>query len=56
MEDKQFITLEDSRMEALGREVAFSFWEQVDETHSVVRFATSWATKPESIERLAAIL
>ncbi len=51
-----FLVLENEQMNRLAKEVAFSFWEQVDETHSVVRFATSWATKPESIERLAAIL
>ena len=43
-------------MEALKKEVAFSFWEQYDETHTVVRFATSWATRREDIEALKALL
>ena len=30
----------------------FSFWEKYDENHTVVRFATSWATKKEEIDQL----
>lgn len=41
---------------AAGRQVSFSFWETLDENHTVVRFATSWATRPEEIEALREIL
>ncbi len=54
--NQQFIILEDSLMERLSNEVAFDFWEKHDATHTVVRFATSWATRPEDIDALAAIL
>ena len=51
-----FIVLENSAMERLGKKVAFSVWEAADETHTVVRFATSWATTREEIGELASIL
>lgn len=51
-----FVILENAKMEELGKKVRFSFWEKYDETHTVVRFATSWVTKMEDIEALIAIL
>lgn len=51
-----FIVLENAQMEKLREKVTFSFWESVDESHTVVRFATSWATRPEDIDALIAIL
>ena len=51
-----FIVLENSQMERLREKVIFSFWEKKDDTHTVVRFATSWATKMEDVENLAALL
>lgn len=54
--NQQFIILENSRMERLREQVSFSFWETYDENHTVVRFATSWATREEDIERLMKLL
>lgn len=54
--NQQFIILEDGEMESLKKKVAFSFWEKADETHTVVRFATSWGTKKEDIEKLMELL
>lgn len=54
--NQQFILLENAQMEALAKQVKFSFWERTDDQHTVVRFATSWATTPEDIEALSAIL
>ncbi len=54
--NQQFIILENGKMEALKTEVAFSFWEKYDETHTVVRFATSWATRREDIDALDKLL
>ena len=51
-----FVVLEDGRMEELARSVIFSFWEKQDETHTVVRFATSWATRMEDVEALIELL
>lgn len=51
-----FVVLEDSQMERLKENVVFSYWEKKDDTHTVVRFATSWATKMEDVKKLAALL
>ena len=50
------VVLENEQMEALKPHVAFSFWEKLDEKHTVVRFATSWATTKEEIMELADLL
>ncbi|NCB91707.1 MAG: low specificity L-threonine aldolase [Clostridia bacterium] len=54
--NQQFVILENKRMEELGEKVTFSFWENVDDAHTVVRFATSWATKQEDIDKLEELL
>lgn len=50
--NQQFLILENEEMERLKKQVAFSFWEKADETHTVVRFATSWATKKADVLKL----
>lgn len=54
--NQQFIILENSKIENLKNKVAFSFWEKYDDTHTVVRFATSWATTENDIKLLNEIL
>ena len=54
--NQQFIILENAKMEELKDKVTFSFWEKYDETHTVVRFATSWATKEEDVRALLDLL
>ena len=54
--NQQFIILENEKMKQLSEKVTFSFWETLDENHSVVRFATSWATTEEDVEELREIL
>ena len=54
--NQQFIILENAQMEALSHRVAFSFWEKYDETHTVVRFASSWSTTEDDLQALEAIL
>ncbi len=51
-----FITLPDERKAELEKECVLSFWEKPDAEHTVVRFATSWATREEDVLALAAIL
>jgi threonine aldolase len=51
-----FITLTDERKAELEKECVLSFWEKPDATHTVVRFATSWATTEADIRALEAIL
>ena len=54
--NQQFILLEDTEMERLRKQVAFSFWEKPDDSHTVVRFATSWSTTADDLKMLEAIL
>lgn len=54
--NQQFVVLENRQMEALSTQVGFTYWEPYDANHTVVRFATSWATTPEQIEQLRALL
>lgn len=54
--NQQFIILENEQMERLKEKVSFAFWENFDDTHTVVRFATSWATKEEEIAELMDLL
>lgn len=51
-----FVILENGQMERLSRLAVFSFWEKYDDTHTVVRFVTSWATRMEEVEELISIL
>ena len=50
--NQQFVLLENSRLEKIGRQVAYSFWEKADDTHTVVRFATSWSTTEDDLRAL----
>ena len=54
--NQQFVVLENRKMEELKKDVQFSFWEKKDDTHTVVRFATSWATRMEDVEKLLSML
>lgn len=54
--NQQFIILENTKLEELREKVAFEIWEKLDEAHTVVRFATSWGTKPAEIEELMELL
>lgn len=51
-----FVVLEDVQIDRLKENVVFRCWEKKDDTHTVVRFATSWATKTEDVKKLAALL
>ena len=47
-----FLLLADSAAERLSRHVAFSIWEKLDDTHTVIRICTSWATTDDDVARL----
>lgn len=49
--NQQFIILGNNKLDALARDVSFRVWEPYDETHTVARFVTSWATGKEDVER-----
>ncbi|RRD92322.1 low specificity L-threonine aldolase [Clostridiales bacterium COT073_COT-073] len=54
--NQQFVILDHKTMERLSSQVEFSFWEELDEDRSVVRFATSWSTKEEDLKVLEKLL
>lgn len=51
-----FIILENEHKKKIEEKVAISFWEKYDDDHSVVRFATSWATTKEDVQKLIELL
>lgn len=54
--NQQFIVMENEALKKLERKVQCGFWETVDETHTAVRLATSWATTDEKIAELINLL
>lgn len=51
-----FVVLENTQLAVLEGKAKFGFWEKFDDSHTVVRIATSWATKMEEIEQLIALM
>ena len=51
-----FLVLDEAQREALSRCVEMSFWEKRADGRTVVRLATSWATAPEDVDALIALL
>lgn len=51
-----FVVLENAQLQALEGKAKFGFWEKFDDTHTVVRIATSWATRMEEIQQLIELL
>jgi threonine aldolase len=48
----QFISI--GNQADVNADSAIEYWEKYDETRTVVRFCTSWATKDEAVEQLIA--
>ena len=51
-----FPIMPDGKLEELKKNFGFCYQQRVNETHSAVRFCTSWATKEENIDKLIAAL
>lgn len=51
-----FVRLTDTVRAKLEEQVNVSFWEKPDDTHTVVRLATSWATTEEDVAKLLEII
>jgi len=51
-----FPILPDAVLDALSKDFTFSETERVDESHRAIRFCTSWATEPESVDALCSAL
>ncbi len=54
--NQQFLIVEDNDLPRISSQVAYSFWEKYDETHTVIRLVTSWATTKEQVQKLREIL
>ncbi|MBQ5424899.1 MAG: low specificity L-threonine aldolase [Bacteroidales bacterium] len=50
--NQQFIILHNEQMSKLAQNVCFSFWEKYDDSHTIVRFATSWSTTEDDLKEL----
>ena len=50
--NQQFVLFDERQMEEVRAKVGFDRWAPYDETRTIVRFATSWATTEEDIEAL----
>ena len=50
--NQQFVILENDKLKELEQKVTFSIWEPLDANHTVVRFATSWATAAQQVDTL----
>ena len=51
-----FPVFPDAVVERLRREVVFEFWAKPDAAHTAIRFVCSWATQPEQVEALLAVV
>ena len=51
-----FCIVSNEVMKKIAQDVEFGFWEKYDETHSVIRFATSWATTMEDTQKFIRLL
>ena len=50
--NQQFVLFDEKQIEEVGAKVGFDRWAPYDETRTIVRFATSWATTEDEIEAL----
>ncbi len=50
--NQQFIIISDEKLAEISNKVGYSFWEKYDDTHTVIRLATDWATTKEDIDVL----
>lgn len=50
--NQQFFIMDDATIQRLNQFVKFTCWEKYDDSHKIVRFATSWATREEDITYL----
>ena len=51
-----FVLLSGEQLRKLSPRVEMAFWEKPDPEHTVMRLATSWATRPEDVEQLISCL
>lgn len=54
--NQQFFIVEDTKIKALAQKVKFARWLRYDDTHSVIRFSTCWATPEENVKALLTLI
>ncbi len=54
--NQQFVILDNAKLKELEDKVRYCIWEPYDDNHTVVRFATCWATTERDLEALRRIL
>lgn len=47
-----FVMMPDHKLDELREKYVFSYQQRIDESHSAVRFCTSWATAEENVQKL----
>ncbi len=51
-----FVIIDNKKLEEISKGSTYEVWQKFDASRTVVRFATSWATKEEDIQALIALL
>lgn len=54
--NQTFFVIENQKMQELAQHAEFSFWEKYDENHTIIRFATSWASKKADVDQLCELI
>lgn len=54
--NQTFVAVGDDVLARLDGKVEYGFWEHLADGRTVIRFATSWATQPEAVDKLIALL
>ncbi|PNZ69877.1 low specificity L-threonine aldolase [Staphylococcus croceilyticus] len=54
--NQQFFVLSEDKIKELQKKVKFAVWEKYDDNHRVVRFATSWATTEDNVDKLLELI
>lgn len=54
--NQQFFIMDNEKLKKISKKVVYSFWEKLDDKNTVIRFATSWATTKEDVEKLIALI
>lgn len=48
--NQQFVIIEDTKLQEIRQKYGISYLQRCDETHSVIRLCTCWATKEENVK------
>lgn len=51
-----FFVIENEKLKSLGEKVLYGFLEKYDESHTVIRFCTSWATTQKDVDSLLEVI